>query len=238
MAGPFSVFRARRSTLVLAGGLGLVAGGAGAWFAWQALGAPDPGELIESARRQTLAWLNTVPVPLYLLAFAVLPALGFPLTFFYLTVGAVMGGLWLGVLVAWGCIATNVALAYGMTRGLAHPLIERLVRRREIVIPRVTPGNRLRITLLLRLSPLPFGLQNFVLALGRVPFPLYMVVSVAVQSLIGTGVIVFGDSILRGRFGLALMALFAILLLSLVVSGWRRRQLARRRGLAADEPRT
>jgi len=203
--------------------VGGISGAIGYW-AWQRFGAPPPGEMLAQGRELALDWLQSIPLPVYILAFAMLPSVGFPLSLFYLTVGAVCGHLGWGLALAWSCLASNMALAYWLARGVAHPLIERFIAVRGIRIPKITPRNQRKVTVLVRLSPLPFALQNFTLALGHVAFPLYMVWSFVVKAAIGTGVIVFGQSLLQGRFKMAFAGIFAVVGVMLLFSWWRRRQ--------------
>lgn len=214
----------RRLQIML--GLGLAIGmlfTLGAVLLWRHFELPPLGEVAGPLRESILVWLTSIPLIVYILAFAILPAFGFPLSPFYLTVGVVVGHLGLGILTAWGCVAANIALAYWLTVGVAHPLIEWIVARRGISIPKINPRNQRKLTILVRLSPLPFGLQNFSLALGGVSFPLYMFWSVLIQIAMGTGVVYFGGSILQGNIGRALFGLFLIVATVMAISWWRRR---------------
>lgn len=191
---------------------------------WRHFGAPPPGKLAADVREAALDWLQSIPVALYLFAFAVLTAFGFPLSLFYLTAATVVGGPVLGLVAAWSCVTFNIAMSYGLAVGVGHPLIERFIARRGFKIPKVTAANQRRVTVLVRLSPAPLCVQNYILALGGVEFGLYMRWSVPIQGAIGTGVVLFGDSIFSGRAGNAMLGIFLIVLVAAGISWWRRRQ--------------
>ena len=204
------------------GAIGVLAVGAAGWGL--ARGEElDLAGLAETLRSSVLVGLQQIPLPLYLLAFALLPAFGFPITPFYLTVAVMMGGLWPGLLAAWVCVALDLAFAYWLAAGLARPWVSRLVERRGYRIPHATAGNARRLTLLVRLSPLPLVMQNCILGLAQVPFPLYIFWSVLVQCALGAGVIFVGESLFQGNARLLLPGLFLLLVVVSAVSWWRRR---------------
>jgi uncharacterized membrane protein YdjX (TVP38/TMEM64 family) len=193
------------------------------------------GALAAIRRWPVKEWVRQIaalgPVP-YMLALAVLPAVGAPVTIFYLLAGAVFahyGGLPAALAASFAAIGANIALTYAMGRWLMHPVIERLAGRFGWKVPQVRFQDRWAITLLVRITPgPPFFAQSYVLALGRVPFGSYMIVSCAVAWTLGAGVIVLGDSLASGRGG---MLLFGLMLVVAVVIGVRivRRYLQQRR---------
>ena len=113
-------------------------------------------------------------------ALAVLPAFGFPVMAFYL-VAARSFGMPLALVGCLSAIAINVALSYGLARSVMHPAIAWLVRKTGREVPQVRPENRWMVAWLLRVTPgPPFFMQSYLLALGGVPFGIYMIVSVSV----------------------------------------------------------
>lgn len=203
--------------------VGLLVAAAGTAWLWNTYShhLPAPAE-VRPWINQTL---QTVPVPLYFAAFAILPACGVPLTFFYLTAIAVLGGgnpvigVSLGIL----AVALNMILTRLVSRGVLHPVIERMIRSRNLSIPRLQPQNEVKIVLALRLSPIPFALQNYVLALGHAGWKTYLGISLVIQGAIGTAVMLVGESVLTGGLGYILLALSAFIALHLILDRIRRR---------------
>ena len=182
---------------------------------------PDPQALRESA----YAFLRSIPTPVYFIAFAVLPALGMPLTIFYLTAVPVMGAThpMLGIGLGWAAVGLNMVLTNVLTRGILHPFIEWVIRHKDLKIPKLKPHNEWRIVLATRLSPIPFAMQNYLLALGHARWRSYLWLSLLIQGAIGTAVMLVGESILSGGLGYILLALCAFLLLHLVFDHLRKR---------------
>ena len=182
---------------------------------------PDPQALRETA----YTFLRSIPTPLYFAAFAVLPAFGVPLTVFYLTAIPVMGATHpaLAIGLGWTAVGLNMALSNVLGRSLLHPLIEWVIRHRHLSIPKLKPHNEWRIVLAFRVSPLPFALQNYVLALGHARWRTYLWLSMLIQGSIGFAVMLVGESVLTGGLGYILLALFGFLVLHLVFDYLRKR---------------
>jgi uncharacterized membrane protein YdjX (TVP38/TMEM64 family) len=182
-------------------------------------------EQARAARTWTLAMLGAIPAPLYFCAFCLLPAVGMPMSFFYVTALAVLGGAGRvpGVLLAWTAIITNLLLSYAIARHLFRPLLQRLLRRWGYTIPTIRRDHEWRIILLLRSSPLPFAIQNYTLALADARLLPFMLVSFGIQALLGTSVMVAGDALLHGRLGAGLLAVFVALLLVMLLPQLRKR---------------
>jgi hypothetical protein len=153
--------------------------------------------------------IEQIPPWVYLVSFAVLPAFGVPILAYYLTIGIVIDGLGWTLLAAWTCMAANMALSYLLARGLQGPL-HGLAIRRGYRIPRLRPGDEWHVTLMVRASPLPWMMQNYLLTLGGARFRPYLLVGIPVQALIGLGVILLGDAILSGDLRWAPMGLFFV----------------------------
>jgi uncharacterized membrane protein YdjX (TVP38/TMEM64 family) len=182
---------------------------------------PDPQAMRESA----YAFLRSIPTPLYFVAFALLPACGVPLTIFYLTAVPVMGATHpaIAILLGWTAVGLNMALTNVLARGILHPLIEWVIRHKHLRIPKLKPHNEWRIVLATRLSPIPFAIQNYLLALGHARWRSYLWLSLLIQGVIGTAVMLVGESILTGGLGYILLALSAFLVLHLVFDYLRKR---------------
>lgn len=132
-----------------------------------------------------LAPIKDRPV-LFFSALAVLPAVGAPMSPFYVAAGATYPlPLAIGGTVC--AMSLNIALSYLLTRGVLHPVVERLARRFGYVIPQIPEKHHWMATLLLRITPgPPFCVQHYLLALGRVPFGIYLAVSIPVCGLMAS----------------------------------------------------
>jgi uncharacterized membrane protein YdjX (TVP38/TMEM64 family) len=176
-------------------------------------------------REGLLGFLQSIPAPLYFVAFAILPAFGAPLTLFYLTALPVLGQVHpvIGVLLAWCALAINMTMSYWLAVGVLHPAIEWVIRHRHLKIPKINPANEVEITVAVRISPLPFPVQNYLLALGHARWRSYLFLSLPIQGCIGIAMMFLGESILRGRIGYVMLAIFAILVIALLIKAVRKR---------------
>jgi len=161
------------------------------------------------ARDTFFAWVNTLN-PWYLIgAFAFLPAVGAPISPFYFAAGAFDLKLMLPAML--GALLVNMTLSYWVSIGILRPLVERLLRRFGHEIPQARSDERLMLTVAIRLCGLPYLFQNWVLALGGVPFRTFITVSMLIQGLIAIAVICLGESIIHGRVaGIIFASLFVV----------------------------
>lgn len=176
------------------------------------------------------------PVP-YFSALAVLPAVGAPVSPFYL--GAGVFGREVAIIGSLSAVAINIALTYVLARWLLHPVIERLMTRFGRKVPVVRREDRWMVTFLLRVTPgPPFFVQSYLLGLAGIPFWSYWLVSTAVAWTFALGVILVGDSLFSGRSG---QLVLSVVLIAVVIVGVRLvRKMLRRRApqtviAAADE---
>lgn len=180
---------------------------------------------ISELRDITTNFLNSIPPAIYFVAFIILPAFGFPLTLFYLTAIPVMGtqSAAYGILLAWAAVGLNMTLTYLLARGILHPFIEWVIKHRHLSVPIINRDNEWKIVAAMRLSPIPFFLQNYVLALAKSHWKYYLWISILIQGSIGLAVMLVGESILSGGLGYVLLALFIFLLLNLLFDYIRKR---------------
>lgn len=162
-------------------------------------------EVIECGRRAVAVvvdWSKTVgPVPFFI-AMALLPAVGFPITVFSLTAGALfvpqigLGWTLVGALLALG---SNMALTYWMARYALRPLLGGIVRKLGYGLPEVLSENHLGMTLLFRIMPgPPFFAQNYILGLAEIRFWTYLWVSWLIQGVFAVAMVVFTDRLMQG----------------------------------------
>ena len=159
---------------------------------------------------QFVAFIRDLGPWVFFTGMAVLPAAGAPLSAFNLVAGEAfaarmtMPGVVLTVALA---IAVNLALTYWLARYALRPLLTRLVTRYGYSVPRISAKNALTVSLLVRLTPgPPFFLQSYALALARVPFGIYLVVSTLVPSVYLAGTILAGDAMMRGDWRMLILA--------------------------------
>ena len=159
-------------------------------------------------------------------AMALLPAVGAPFLAFTLTVGpAFRAQLGLGGVLA-ACATSlfiNITLTYWLARCWLRPWLEKFITRRGYKVPQVSRADQFEMTLLLRITPgPPFFLQNYLLGLARIPFPLYAAVSEAVLMLHTTALVVFSDALAHGRGPEAIMGVSLLVAVLLAVHIARR----------------
>lgn len=189
-----------------------------AWLGWLVLRHVDWVALLEELKKR--------PV-LFFVALALLPTFGAPMAPFYLGAGAAFP-----LEVAIPCVllamSANIAVSYLFARWLLHPVIERLARRMGYRVPQVRREDVWVITLLLRITPgPPFFMQHYLLALGRVPFDVYMVVSVPVCGLMATAAVCAGSGLTSGSTVQLVAGLFFLVAIILGIR-FARKALQRR----------
>jgi uncharacterized membrane protein YdjX (TVP38/TMEM64 family) len=182
---------------------------------------PPVGEV----RDAIYGFLNSIPAPAYFAAFVILPAFGVPMTLFYLTALPILGheSKVVGVGLAWLAIALNMAFTHLLTHGVFHPLIERILRHRNLKIPRIRHKNEWKIVLATRTSPIPWALQNYLLALGHSRWRFYLWFSLPIQGGVGLAMMLLGESVLKGGLGYVLIAVFLIIVVNLLLQTFRKR---------------
>jgi hypothetical protein len=196
---------------------------------WLGYDPIDWATLAGDLRSLTLMLLQGIHPVAYFACFALAPAVGMPITFFYLTAATVLGsgssGLIGGILLSWIAIGANIAFGYWLARGWMRPLIAGCLRRRGHEIPKALPENEGQMIFAVRFSPLPFAAQSWILGVARFRFGRYLAYSWMIQIGMGTGVILLGESLLQGGMGLAFFGIFLICLF-LIATRHRRRRVA------------
>lgn len=165
-------------------------------------------------------------------AMAILPVAGFPMSAFNVVAGPVFGpALGVGTVIACAALALaiNLALSYWLAARVMRPPLERLVKRMGYTVPDVPSHSAWEITLLVRIVPgPPVVLQSYLLALARVPFGIYMVVSMLVHTAFMVATILAGDALMRGDGSALLFAGGLIVVVGFIVHRLRRRFAAMR----------
>ncbi|MEI6861024.1 MAG: VTT domain-containing protein [Verrucomicrobiota bacterium] len=189
--------------------------------------------------RQWLTMMRAAgPLPFFA-AWAVLPAVGVPLSVFTLSAGPMFGeqlGLGGVLAAAAASLACNLTLTYWLARRWLRPWLERLVRQAGYQIPVVVPDDQLELTLLLRITPgPPYFFQSYLLGLAGIPFRRYFPVSLAVAMLHTTGLVIFAESIAEGKGRLAVVGVSVFIAVLLGIHILRRHYAGRKKPAAHEE---
>ena len=203
----------------------LLVGGAGcALLAWK-MGVN--GAMLKEGWGQMEGVLRERPCLLFA-ALVVLPALPLPASALLFLAGTV----WRDRPVV-ACAVCLVAMALNMSWtywAAAHPgrkLVEKLLAMTSIRVPDLQRRNDLRLILILRLTPgIPFFLQNYSLGFFRVPFRLYLPLSIGCSGMISCGVVLSGAGVADGNLTPVLSGV-ALIGLGMVLVQMIRQRLAR-----------
>ena len=164
-------------------GLGLAALAVVVWWAWD--------------HDAMMAWKADAGALPFFAAMAVLPAIGMPITPFFVLAGATFG-VGIGLLGSGVALGLNLALCYGIARSGLRPWLESLLQRFEYELPDFEEKKRgaLRFTLLVKLTPgAPAVAKNYLLGLTGVPFSLYFVSSMLITGAYAVLCVVVGVSL-------------------------------------------
>lgn len=209
--GAGAAARHRRRRLAALAGLGVAGIVLAAWAATQ------PAETWTRAREMAEAAVGAVRglgAHWFFLAFAVLPAIGFPVSVFALAAGPLFGpvlGLPAVLALTLGCMAVSMTLSYVLARHVVRPWVTRLLGFLGYTIPVVPSEKRRMFVFLVRVTPgPPYVFQNFLLGLAGVPFRVYFWISWVISSASVSLFVVFGDAVMKGRGKVALLALAGV----------------------------
>jgi uncharacterized membrane protein YdjX (TVP38/TMEM64 family) len=157
-------------------------------------------------------------------AMAVLPAVGFPTTPFYLLAGATFGTA-TGLAVTWGAMMLNLVLCYWIARSGLRPVLIRWLARAGARLPDVSEANEVRFALLVKLAPgVPSFAKNYLLGVADVSFRTYFTISLLVTGSYASCFVILGESFLEGDAWRAGVVLFVLLVFGGILASWRRRK--------------
>lgn len=174
---------------------------------------------------------------LFLLLFALLPIVGFPISVFLVLLGAKFGA-WPGVLIMFAGMPLHLAAAYLITHSLLRGLVRRSLEKMNYAIPQIPPNRSLWFSLVFMAVPgLSYTMKNFALALCGVPFRHYFLGGYGVQAVMGIPLVIAGKAFTG--MNLYLLALVFMLLFTGYIGLYRLRQrhLARQTSTKREEPR-
>ena len=197
-------------------GLGALALAAVAFVAWSAWD-----------RDAIMAWKEEAGALPFFGAMAVLPAVGMPITPFFVLAGATFG-VGPGLLGSGVALGLNLTLCYAIARSGLRPKLGSLLRRFEYELPdfKETEKSALRFTLLVKLTPgAPAVAKNYLLGLTGVPFPLYFAASMLITGAYAVLFVVVGVSLFdHATHRLLVAAVVVAVALALGLWWWRRRR--------------
>lgn len=124
-------------------------------------------------------------------------------------------------------IALNMTWTYWAAAKPGRGLVERFLAAGSFRIPELPKGNDLRLMLILRLTPgSPFFLQNYLLGFLRVPFRMYLPVSIGCNALMSIGFVLSGAGVADGNLK-PLITGVALIVVGVVVVQMLRQRLKR-----------
>ena len=193
----------------LAGAL-LVLGAGAVLLAWK-LGVN--GTMLKEGWKPLEGFLMDRPRLLFA-ALVVLPALPIPTSALLFLAGTVWRDRPVAACaVCLVAMAMNMSWTYWLAARPGRKVVEKLLAMTSLRVPNLPRGNDLRLILILRLTPgLPFFLQNYALGFFRVPFRLFLPVSIGCTGMISCGVVLSGAGVADGHLtpvvsGVALIGL-------------------------------
>jgi uncharacterized membrane protein YdjX (TVP38/TMEM64 family) len=180
--------------------LGGVAALAAIWFAW------DTDAIRE--------WKENASPLVFFGAMAALPALGAPLTPFYVVAGATFG-IGFGLLGSALALIANLSLCYFLARGSMRERLLSLMARFDYQLPNFERREgAVRFAMLVKLAPgIPAVLKNYLLGVSGVPYGVFLGVSLFVAALYAVPMMALGQSLFRHDQSRTLIALVVIVAL-------------------------
>ncbi|WP_251978408.1 TVP38/TMEM64 family protein [Salinicola avicenniae] len=173
--------------------------------------------------------LSTLHPLLFLLIMATLPAIGLPMTPFYVVAG-IGYGVPLGLLLSVTATLFNLLLCFWIARGPLRPHLQaRLVRRMPLLATVETQRNDAwRLAMMVKLVPgVPMFLKHYALGVVGVPLTVYLGAALLTTGPYSVAFVTLGESALEGDSGQALMAASLLLLALLATTFWRRNRAQR-----------
>ncbi len=186
-----------------------------------------------------MAWIeNARPVPFFI-AMAALPAIGLPLTPFFLLAGAVFD-LHIALPGTMLALVANLVFCYFVGQAALRRRLTRLFERFGYTLPdfHAETGSSLRravrFTATVKLAPgIPTFVKHYGLGAARVPFAVYVAVAMVISGGYAIALILVGDSLFEHELGPGTIALAVAIVLAIIVRAWSRRQSAAARAVPA-----
>lgn len=192
---------------------------------------PETWGRLKELAGQAAAWVRGLGAGWFFAAFAVLPAIGFPVSIFAFAAGSLFGpvlGLPTVLALAGASMAVSMTISYGLARYVLRPWVGRLLGFLGYAAPVVPAGKQRMFVLLVRVTPgVPYVVQSFLLGLAEVPFRIYLAISWVAATAGVALMIVFGDALMKGKGKVALAALAGVVAVVVAIRYARKRLTAR-----------
>lgn len=192
---------------------------------------------VTTDRQTILEWKEDAgPIPFFT-ALAILPAIGFPTTPFFVLAGALYG-TWTALIGSAIALSANLVLCYWISHSAMRPWLERRLSRTKYRIPSFE-GSRagaIRFTFLIKIAPgLPTFAKNYVVGMAGVPFGIYFAVSFVFTGIYAASFIVLGESIFSRDWTTGGLAVGVLALAGGVLVWFRIRRAKRAKAFSAQE---
>ncbi len=175
----------------------------------------DPAAFAEWRREAHPAWFFT--------ALALLPAIGFPTTPFFMLAGATFSPLenTIGITVSLGA---NVALSYWLANSGLRPVFLWLLKKCGREMPVLDNRSKVRFALLVKMTPgLPTFLKTYVIGMSGISFPLYFIICFSVTACYAFAFVILGDSLVERDIGSGALSIGIVLAIMAVLYLVRRK---------------
>ncbi len=171
------------------------------------------------------AFLEARPWAL-VLALAILPGMGFPISPLFIMVGAVLGpiyGLPITCLIAIAAQSVCTMWTYLLSAGPLKGILKKYIFRTR-TLPEFSDANALRFALIIRITPgIPYAVQNVALGVVGLKLKPYTIVSIPITALWTIGFVTTGDTIFEGSAGMAITGILLLVILILATRMLRNR---------------
>jgi uncharacterized membrane protein YdjX (TVP38/TMEM64 family) len=164
------------------------------------------------------------PAHWFVVAMALLPNVGLPISVFLVLAGAKFG-LVGGLLAAFVTMPTHLLFSFFAVHSVFRPTLVKLLHKMDYHLPEI-PQKRIApfAVLFVGVPGLPYAVKNYGLALTGIPFRYYFGISLPINLLLSVPVIGLGASAIE--MNLRLFFLFAaVLVIGYVIILWMKRNI-------------
>lgn len=192
--------------------LSLVVLGVLLYFFWASAAPQEISRLVE---RVSDILARHVSRPVFLLLMLVLPLAGFPFSVFLVLAGVHFGLGW-GLLLTWLILPLHMSICFFVTRTFIRKPLMRFLEKRGYRPPALyvkRPGL-VMVSLLLLPGP-PYILKTYLMALTGLPYPSFLLLNWATESLMTLPIVALGGAAAEGKWELFWFLLIALCLAAL-----------------------
>lgn len=156
-------------------------------------------------------WKREAPPVLFFTALALLPAIGFPTTPFFVLAGATFSP-WENVVGITASLAVNVMLCYWVANSWLRRVVVWALHRSGRELP--SPGRRsaLRVALLIKMAPgVPTFLKNYAIGMSGVSFAMHFAICFGITACYAAAFVLLGDSLVDRDYSSGALAVGLLL---------------------------